>query len=225
MGTGPKAESGFDLALTEILDGDPLGTGQDRHYFVIEVGSEKGAEVAGEITSTKSTKHELAAAQALSNEVAGKMGRTLDTKDIKTLLEKNFEHPRWEAAAKRCLTCGNCTMVCPTCFCTTVEDTTDLTGKSAERWQRWDSCYTMDFSYIHGGSIRPSAKARYRQMVTHKLASWNDQFGVSGCVGCGRCIAWCPAAIDITEEVRAIRDGARAGVAIASPKESNYANT
>jgi Fe-S oxidoreductase len=97
-------------------------------------------------------------------------------------------------------------MVCPTCFCTTVEDYTDLSGQLAERRRRMDVCFSMDFSYIHGGSIRYSPKARYRQWMTHKLATWIDQFGVSGCVGCGRCITWCPVAIDITEEARAIRE-------------------
>jgi len=96
-------------------------------------------------------------------------------------------------------------MVCPTCFCTTVEDSTDLAGEHAERWRKWDSCFTMDFSYLHGGSVRASAKSRYRQWMTHKLATWIDQFDTSGCVGCGRCITWCPVGIDITEEVRAIR--------------------
>jgi Fe-S oxidoreductase len=102
-------------------------------------------------------------------------------------------------------------MVCPTCFCTTVEDVSDVTGDHAERWRRWDSCFTLGFSYIHGGSIRNSGKARYRQWMTHKLASWIDQFGTSGCVGCGRCITWCPVGIDITEEARAIRDGGQHG--------------
>ncbi len=97
-------------------------------------------------------------------------------------------------------------MVCPTCFCTTVEDVSDVTGTHAERWRKWDSCFTQNFSYIHGGSVRSSAKSRYRQWMTHKLASWIDQFGSSGCVGCGRCITWCPVGIDITEEVRAIRE-------------------
>jgi Fe-S-cluster-containing hydrogenase component 2 len=133
------------------------------------------------------------------------MGRQMDTAGIKELLYRNYEHPRWDDVASRCLTCGNCTMVCPTCFCTTVEEVADLTGDHAERWQRWDSCFTLDFSHVHGGSVRASTKARYRQWMTHKLASWIDQFGSSGCVGCGRCITWCPVAIDITEEVRAIR--------------------
>lgn len=138
--------------------------------------------------------------------VAQQMGRHLDTTDIKELLYRNLEHPRWDEVANRCLNCANCTMVCPTCFCTTVEDMTDLTGQEAERVRTWDSCFTLDFSYIHGGSVRASAKSRYRQWLTHKLASWIDQFGTSGCVGCGRCITWCPVAIDITEEVRAIRE-------------------
>jgi Fe-S-cluster-containing hydrogenase component 2 len=139
-------------------------------------------------------------------ETARQMGRAMDTKGIKELLTRNHDHPRWDNVAARCLTCANCTMVCPTCFCVTVEDVTDLTGERAERWRKWDSCFTMDFSRINGGSVRASAKSRYRQWLTHKLATWIDQFGGSGCVGCGRCITWCPAGIDITEEVRAIRE-------------------
>jgi ferredoxin len=136
----------------------------------------------------------------------------MDTADIKGLLYRNYENARWNEVATRCLTCGNCTLVCPTCFCTTVEDVTDLKGEQAERWRRWDSCFTMDFTYIHGGSIRASTRARYRQWMTHKLGTWIDQFGTSGCVGCGRCITWCPVGIDITEEVGAIRAGERAPV-------------
>ena len=127
------------------------------------------------------------------------------------MLYRNAEHPRWDEVAERCLTCGNCTMVCPTCFCTTVEDVTDLEGGTAERRQQWDSCFTMDFSHVHGGSVRASGKSRYRQWMTHKLATWIDQFGTSGCVGCGRCITWCPVAIDLTEEVAAIRADDRGG--------------
>jgi ferredoxin len=133
------------------------------------------------------------------------MGRALDTSDLKGLLYGNLEHPRWDEVSQRCLTCGNCTLVCPTCFCSTVEDVTDLSGTETERTRRWDSCFSLDHSYIHGGSVRDSGRARYRQWMTHKLATWFDQFGSSGCVGCGRCITWCPVGIDITEEVRAIR--------------------
>jgi sulfhydrogenase subunit beta (sulfur reductase) len=198
MKTGPKAVSGFDLALTETLEGG-------LHQFVVEVGSERGAEVLRGIPHEAAAAEDLAAAQRAVDRAAGQMGRTMDTTDIKELLYRNYEHPRWDQVAARCLTCANCTMVCPTCFCSTVEDTADLTGEHAERWRRWDSCFTMDFSYLHGGNVRSSAKSRYRQWMTHKLATWIDQFGTSGCVGCGRCITWCPVGIDITEELRAIR--------------------
>jgi ferredoxin len=199
MKTGPKATSGFDLALTEVLE-----TG--RHYFVVEAGTDQGAEILKEVPHEPAGDAAIATAEDIVAKTAQKMGRAMDTTGIKDLLYNNEEHPRWDQVAARCLTCGNCTLVCPTCFCTTVEDVTDLTGEHAERWRRWDSCFTLDFSYVHGGTIRSSAKSRYRQWMTHKLATWMDQFGTSGCVGCGRCITWCPVGIDLTEEVRAIRE-------------------
>jgi sulfhydrogenase subunit beta (sulfur reductase) len=202
MNTGPKATFGFDLAMTEVLEGE-------RHYFVVEVGTERGAEAFGEITHREAGDEEQAQAEQIVAHTATQMGRVMETADIKELLYRNYEHPRWDDVASRCLTCANCTMVCPTCFCTTVEDVTDLTGEHAERWRRWDSCFTVDFSYIHGGSVRATPRSRYRQWMTHKLATWIDQFGTSGCIGCGRCITWCPVGIDITEETRAIRESIR----------------
>ena len=199
MQTGPEVTSGFDLALTEVLD-------KNRHFFVIEVGTALGAAILQDVPYRAANEDDfLLAGEAIANATA-QMGRSMDISDIKSLLYRNLDHPRWENVASRCLTCGNCTRVCPTCFCTTVEDTTDLTGTHAERWRRWDSCFTVDFSHIAGGSVRASSKSRYRQWMTHKLASWIDQFDTSGCVGCGRCITWCPVGIDITEEVRAIRE-------------------
>lgn len=199
MNTGPESTSGFDLALTEVVE-------EDRHFFVAAAGTERGIEVLADIPHRAATQEEIAGAGLLVKKAAGQMGRRLDTANLKELLSRNSEHPRWTEVASRCLTCANCTMVCPTCFCTTVEDVTDLKGEHAERWRKWDSCFTMDFSYIHGGSVRASAMARYRQWMTHKLATWIDQFGASGCVGCGRCITWCPVGIDLTEEARAIRE-------------------
>ena len=199
MGTGPKVTADFDLALTEVL-------GENIHYFVVEVGTQLGSELLQTIPHREASLDDIQLAEDIVANTAEHMGRSMDTTNIKDLLYRNLDHQRWEDVASRCLTCSNCTMVCPTCFCTTVEDVTDLTGKQAERWRKWDSCFTMDFSYIYGGSIRASTKSRYRQWMTHKLASWIDQFGTSGCVGCGRCITWCPVGIDITEEVRTIRE-------------------
>jgi ferredoxin len=199
METGPMAKAGYDLALTEILE-------DDRHEFFVEIGSERGSDVFRDLPVRPATDSDPAAASRMVDRAIAQMGRTMNTSGLKELLYRNMDHPRWENVAGRCLSCANCTMVCPTCFCSTVEEVTDLTGDHTERWRRWDSCFTADHSYIHGGSVRPSTLSRYRQWMTHKLATWIDQFGSSGCVGCGRCITWCPVAIDITEEVRVIRE-------------------
>lgn len=198
MNSGPKAQRGFDLALTEVLE-------NGQHYFVGQVGSERGARLLGQVAHRPAQQSEWSQAEALVAQAARSMGRQLDTEGLKEMLYHNLEHPRWEEVAARCLSCGNCTQVCPTCFCTSVEDHTDLAGQVAERTRRWDSCFTADFSYLHGGSVRVSTRARYRQWLTHKLATWQDQFGSLGCVGCGRCITWCPVGIDLTEEVAAMR--------------------
>ena len=197
MGTGPKAERGYDLALTELLDGG--------HRLLVEAGSERGEEVLRELPGREPTAVDTAAAEAAVEGARQKMGRRVDATDLHGLLRRNLEHPRWDEVAERCLTCGNCTLACPTCFCSSVEDTTDLTGETAERHRVWDSCYSVEYSHIHGGAIRPSGRARYRQWLTHKFGTWHDQFGTSGCVGCGRCITWCPVGIDVTEELTAIR--------------------
>ncbi len=198
MNTGPVSKAGFDLALTEVLaDG--------HHHFVVQTGSERGVEVMAAVPHAIASAQEQDAARAVHRRTTDRMGRRLDTAGLKELLYGNYEHPRWQEVADRCLTCGNCTMVCPTCFCTTVEDVTDLTGAEVERHQHWDSCFTVDHSQLSGGPVRGSARARYRQWMTHKLATWWDQFDSSGCVGCGRCITWCPVGIDITEEAAAIR--------------------
>jgi sulfhydrogenase subunit beta (sulfur reductase) len=134
------------------------------------------------------------------------MGRVLpDVASVPTLLLSNLDHPEWKDVGARCLSCTSCTLACPTCFCWDVEDATDLSGNATQRTRVWDSCFNPGFSSVAGGNIRPNATVRYRQWLTHKMGSWVQQFGVSGCVGCGRCITWCPAGIDITEEIKAIR--------------------
>jgi ferredoxin len=216
MDAGPSVKAGYDLALTELLDGE--------HRLLVEAGSERGAEVLAALPQRPAADSDLIAAQTSIAAAADRMGRSLDTHDIRDLLSRNLEHPRWDEVADRCLTCGNCTLVCPTCFCSSVEDTADLSGAEAQRTRTWDSCFSVDYSYIHGGSIRPSAKSRYRQWMTHKLGTWIDQFGTSGCVGCGRCITWCPVGIDITEEAAAIRAGEGTG-AVEKGRGSDAART
>ncbi len=195
MKTGPKCDAGFDLALTEIDDG-----------FVVEVGSDRGADVLQRLTVNPAGSGHSSTAQAARQQAVDQIQKTLDTDGIRDLLLGNLEHPRWNEVATRCLSCTNCTMVCPTCFCSTVTEVTDLTGDHVDRQRQWDSCFNIDFSYMNGAIVRDEIRSRFRQWMTHKLASWHDQFGSSGCVGCGRCITWCPVGIDLTEEVAAIRD-------------------
>jgi len=198
MGTGPGAETGYDLALTEMV-------GEGGHRFLVQVGSPRGADVIKRVPTEPVDEATVRRARSAVEAAADRMGRQMQTSDLRELMADSHQAARWDDVAARCLTCGNCTMACPTCFCTAIEDTTDLTGDHAERWERWDSCFDLDFSYLHGGGVRKSAKSRYRQWLTHKLGTWHDQFGSSGCVGCGRCIVWCPVGIDLTEEVRALR--------------------
>jgi ferredoxin len=209
MNTGPAVGRGFDLALTELDDS-----------FVVETGSERGEQLLADsgwpscsadvLDQARAQSVRLEADMHTRTEVAASAGdthrqRSLDTHDIRDLLMGNLDHARWEEVGRRCLACGNCTMVCPTCFCSTVEEVTDLTGDHVTRERSWASCFTAEHSYMNSGTVRKPIGARYRQWLTHKLASWHDQFDTSGCTGCGRCITWCPVAIDLTEEVSAIR--------------------
>jgi sulfhydrogenase subunit beta (sulfur reductase) len=198
MGTGPAVETGFDLALTELL-------GPGRHEFLIEVGSEKGAAILAAVPTRPASGTDEESARTLVARTAASMGRRMDTTKIHDLLLGNLEHPRWQNVAERCLACTNCTLACPTCFCSSNEEVPDLSGTTVERWRRWDSCFNSAFSELHHAPVRKTTASRYRQWLTHKLASWYDQFDSSGCVGCGRCITWCPVGIDLTEEVAAIR--------------------
>jgi sulfhydrogenase subunit beta (sulfur reductase) len=195
MNSGPRCESGFDLAMTELVDG-----------FVIESDSVAGNAILDMLDTQPATESHLSDSDTARQQAVNQISRQLDTTEIRDLLLGNLDHARWDEVATRCLSCTNCTMVCPTCFCSTVKDVPNMTGDHVDRQREWDSCFNIDFSYMNGGVVRSDVRSRYRQWLTHKLGSWHDQFGQSGCVGCGRCITWCPPGIDLTEEVAAIRD-------------------
>ncbi|HZD17454.1 MAG TPA: 4Fe-4S dicluster domain-containing protein [Actinomycetota bacterium] len=194
MGTGPRCTIGFDLALTELTDG-----------FGVEVGSPRGEELLSAVSSREATAEETAEVDRILEAATARMGRELDTSDLPGLLYRNRQHPRWADVAERCLACANCTNVCPTCFCHDVVDGVSLSGDTATRTREWASCFSQEYSWAAGETVRMSRDSRYRQWLTHKFASWIDQYGTSGCIGCGRCITWCPVGIDVTEEISAIR--------------------
>jgi NAD(P)H-flavin reductase/ferredoxin len=207
MGTGPKVGDGADLVLTERDDD-----------FLIEARSDRGAAILAELPLSRATDDDARWLEGAIDAAAAKMGRTMDTSALPELLFGRLDHPRWRDVAERCLSCGNCTNACPTCFCATTETPSDLDAAHASVERLWDSCFTRDHSAIHGAVFRPTILDRYRQWLTHKLGSWVSQFDTSGCVGCGRCIAWCPVGIDLTEEVAALREGDGTAAMPAAPR-------
>jgi len=192
-GDGPSATYGFDIALGELDEG-----------YVAQAGSERGQTVLCALGLSPADPAQVAALERQNQDAASKQTRTLPGRNLRAALFANLDHPRWHDVAERCLSCGNCTSVCPTCFCHSETEHAQLHGASSEHVREWDSCFTRGHSYIHGLTIRPDTRTRYRQWLTHKLGSWHEQYGRSGCVGCGRCISWCPVGIDITEEASVI---------------------
>ncbi len=208
MGTGPKAGAGFDLCLTEMPG-----------FFFVEVGSSKGRRALDSLAVSPATHDDRQALQMALEASRTRMGRQVKAEGLGGILFGNIDHARWEDLAKRCLTCGNCTHVCPTCFCFSVRETGTFVDGREDRERFWDSCFSLDHSMIHGGFFRATPKQRYRQWLTHKFGAWESQFGRSGCVGCGRCIAWCPVGIDVTEEVAAIRKDSKGHVRMPQARE------
>ncbi len=209
MRTGPEVTEGFDIVLRELFS--PWG-----HRFLVEAGTDRGRELLQPLPLRAAAEEDLADLEAQRQRVREGIHRGLPVEEARGVILANLEHPRWEEVGRRCLACANCTMVCPTCFCSTTEEVPSLSGEKTQRYRRWDSCFGLGFTQLHASSVRSSIPSRYRQWMSHKLATWWDQFGSSGCVGCGRCITWCPVGIDFTEEFAALRTkaastGSRAG--------------
>ncbi|NUT34337.1 MAG: 4Fe-4S dicluster domain-containing protein [Hamadaea sp.] len=196
-GGGPRAGEGYDLVLTELTEAGDV-------RYLAEAATDAGESVLADVVTAPADPGEIRHADERITSARDRMGRSLPATDLPAVLGASAESPHWQDVASRCLTCGNCTMVCPTCFCTSVVDVTDVTGEHAERWQEWATCFDLDYSELHGGQVRTSSAARYRQWLTHKFGTWHAQFGESGCVGCGRCVAWCPVGIDVTAELTAL---------------------
>ena len=202
MGTGPEVKDGYDIVLTELRDS-----------FLVESGTVRGQDLLARLALEEATGIDVDEKAERTGACIRAMKKSIRAEELPRLIYRNLDHPRWADIAKRDLECGNCTQVCPTCFCNATYDLVRLSqvsfkppGLSGVRVRKWDSCFSRNFGRVHGGNFRPSRRARYRQWMSHKLAYTIEQFGLPGCVGCGRCITWCPAGIDITMELEALKD-------------------
>jgi len=189
-GDGPCVSDGADIVLTELNNG-----------FLIHADTPSGKAVTNQLTLIAPSKLQLVEAEKQNKEAAERQTRGLPNANIQKSLNAIQSHQHWEDIGKRCLACGNCTAVCPSCFCHSEHDESDIEGNSATHVRQWDSCFNQQHSYIHGIIIRGDTSMRYRQWLTHKFAHWVTQYGRSGCTGCGRCITWCPVGIDVTLEL------------------------
>jgi sulfhydrogenase subunit beta (sulfur reductase) len=188
----PVDDKGADILLTDIGGN-----------YLVEFVTPKGEKLAKYFGDGKAD----AAADAKKKEVAEKAKQAISSKipahEVKPILDKNFEHPFWATVHGKCLACGTCTYMCPTCHCFDISD--EAKGSDGVRIRSWDSCmFPLFTKETSGHNPRLSQKERWRQRVMHKFKYYVDNFGAIACVGCGRCVMSCPVNLDIRKVIEDI---------------------
>ena len=195
-GDGPAVTSGYDLLLDELDES-----------FLVWAGSNEGEALIARLGLAAASTDQVEAAAAQQQAASEMQKRRIPEGRLETALEKQRSSPVWDSIAQRCLACGNCTAVCPTCFCHRHTEAPALDATASTHGREWDSCFSEGHSLAHGHPLRRDIAHRYRQWLSHKLGAWHTQYGRSGCTGCGRCITWCPVGIDLTVSISAVLAG------------------
>lgn len=175
---------GFDLFLTDLGES-----------YAVEVGTKAGEALLAQGNFKDATSQEAEQLQKVKAEKKAKpASRGLKTtpEDLAKKLGEKREHPIWEEKAKKCLSCGSCVTVCPTCYCFDVRDEINVTLSAGERIRSWDGCMLTDFALVGTGeNFREHKSERYQHRFFRKGKYILEKYGVLGCVGCGRCASVC----------------------------------
>lgn len=196
IGGTPFSQEGLDLIFTE-LNGS----------FYLEVITEKANKIIDKTSSlcTPVSAEESKQKKQLSQISKNKIKRQIDLNDIPEKLAGIFEHPIWKKFASNCIGCGICTYSCPTCYCFDMQDETK--ARQGRRVRVWDSCMFPEYTlHASGHNPRPTRTERLKNRIYHKFKFNIDNFGVTSCVGCGRCITLCPVNVDLIENLLAIKE-------------------
>lgn len=199
MGTLTPESKNFDLHLTEMESG-----------YLVEVGSEAGQKLLDTYAQASAAKDQKGRLDQIRSDKQQQFEKRLDfdAAELPEMLAAAFEDPVWQDMGDRCLACGSCTNVCPTCYCFNVEDEVNMVLTEGERVRSWDSCQLDEFASVAGGeNFREARSARQRHRLMRKGKYLYEKFDELGCVGCGRCIRTCTAKISIVESFNAIHNG------------------
>lgn len=190
MGTGPAASGGYDLAYAR------LGS-----VVVFKVGSDRGLGIVENLKLSPAPDHVVNEYLKVMEEARRESSKAPSIEEVSKALEKAVGlEELWRDLSARCVGCTNCNMVCPTCFCSEFVDYVKLSGE-ANRARQWFGCLSYTYGQIAGMHYRPELFMRYRHFILHKFLFYQKQVGLPGCVGCGRCITWCPMGIDLREVI------------------------
>jgi ferredoxin len=187
VGGAPASEKGLDALIFDLGDSYYVKTMTDKGE---DFAKAAGLEAAGDA--------EAKAAAKQGEEALAKVQRSIDTAGIPEHLPELYDDKFWEQFSDRCLSCGICTFLCPTCHCFDIQDESE--GFDARRARMWDTCMFAEYTrHTSGHNPRPTRKERTRNRISHKYSYFPEKFDVIACVGCGRCINNCPVNIDILD--------------------------